>query len=150
MRRILLTSLFVSSVLLHAQTATKGQSVTLEASNSAPAALASSASMSDASSTAPIVRISTGVTQPRLLSKPIAKVTPADFNSLDPNIEEMLVHVNLNSKGVPQSVEVLKPVNPQVDQRIMEAVSHYQFSPGKVDGMAVDSDIYLKIRFNVH
>ena len=149
MRRILIASLFVSTVLLHAQTATKGQSVTLEASNSAPAALATPASAGDVDATVPMHRVSTGAIQPRLLSNPVANLTKADFNSMDPSTQQMLVHVQLDAKGVPQSVQVVKPVNPAVDQRVLEAVSRYHFSPGMVDEVPVASDIYLKINFNV-
>jgi len=152
MRRILIASLFVSTVLLQAQTATKGQGVTLEASNSALNALATPAAAnpaSDAVAAIPARRVSTGVIQPQLLSSPVANVTRADFNSMDPSTQQMTVHVQLDAKGVPQSVQVVKPVNSAVDQRILEAVSRYHFSPGMVDDVPVASDLYLKISFNV-
>jgi TonB family protein len=149
MRRILIASLFVSTVLLHAQTATKGQGATLEASNSAPTALATPASASDADATITMRRVSSGAIQPHLLSTPVANVTRADFNSFDPSTQQMMVYVQLNAKGVPQSVQVVKAVNPTVDRRILEAVSRYHFSPGMVDNVPVASDLYLKINFNV-
>ena len=152
MRRILITSLFVSTVLLHAQTATKGQGVMLEASNSAPSVLATpaaSATPADVEATLPMRRVSTGAIQPRLLSTPVANLTRPDFNSLDPASQQMLVHVQLDAKGVPQHVDVVKPVNPKVDSEVLEAVNHYKFSPGQVDHEPVASDMYLKIYFDV-
>ena len=63
MRRIIVSTLFLSTVLLHAQAGTRGQSVTLVAHNDA-AALASSATAqpaTDADTTTHGRRISTGV-----------------------------------------------------------------------------------------
>lgn len=146
MRRILTASLFISTVLLHAQTATKGQGVTLEASNSAPAI---SAASSDVYAAIPSHRVSTGVTQPHLLSTPVADLRRSDFNSEDPSTLQMMVYVQLDAKGAPKSVKVVKPVNPTVDRQVLEAVSRYHFMPGMVDNTPVASDLYLKINFNV-
>ena len=63
MRRILISSLFLSTVLLNAQTATKGQSVTLEARNDA----APTQPATDATATVTPRRISTGVVWPKLI-----------------------------------------------------------------------------------
>ena len=145
MRRILIASLFISTVLLHAQTATKGQGVTLEASNSAPAIPAAS---SDVYAT-PAHRVSTGVTQPHLLSSPVADLRRSDFNSIDPSTLQMMVYVQLDAKGAPKNVKVVKPVNPTVDRQVLEAVSRYHFTPGMVDNVPVASDLYLQINFNV-
>jgi Gram-negative bacterial TonB protein C-terminal len=152
MRRILIASLFASTVLLHAQTAPEGQGVTLEASSSAPNALAAPALANPASAAdaaIPRRRVSTGVIQPHLLSNPVANLTWADFNATNPSDQHMVVHVELDTKGIPQRVQVVKPVNPRVDSQILDAVSGYRFSPGMVDGVPVPSDLDLMIDFNL-
>ncbi len=72
MRRIILSTLFLSTVLLNAQTGTKGQSVTLVAHNDAAGLASSTASQpaTDADATTHGRRISTGVIGPKLISEP--------------------------------------------------------------------------------
>jgi TonB family protein len=150
MRRILTSTLFLSTVLLHAQTATKGQSVTLEARNEAASALSASPSSQPATDPAAIPserRISTGVTWPKLISEPTLSVSTADFPTHDPAAQHMMVSFRVDEKGVPQNVRLLKSVNQSVDERVLEAVRQYRFVPGTLDDQNVAVDVNLIVNF---
>jgi len=86
MHKLLISSLVFSTVLLHGQTRTNGQGVTMEATNagsaSLPVADAAPAS-TDAYMGSSARRISTGVIAPKLISNPKIVVATADFANED-------------------------------------------------------------------
>jgi TonB family protein len=146
MRRIIVSSLFLSTVLLHAQTATKGQSVTLEARNEV-AASASTQPATDSTATLTQRRISTGVVWPKLISEPTVAVSAADFTTQDLATQHVVVSFRVDEKGEPQNVRLLKSVNQTVDERVLDAVRQYHFVPGTLDDQNVAVDVNLIVNF---
>jgi TonB family protein len=143
MRRILVSSLFLSTVLLPAQTVTNGQVATLIARNdSAPAVAASDIS------TVPTRRITTGVTAPKLLSTPVVRVSLSDFPTTDLATQKMIVSFRVDEKGIPQNVHLLKSINQSVDGRVLAAVREYRFEPATLDEQAVPMDVNLAVNFS--
>lgn len=145
MRNIIVSTLLLSSVLLHAQTGTKGQSVTLVAHNDAASAVTASAT--DVNSTTPARRISTGVTWPKLISEPALSVSAADFPTNDLAAQHMVVSLRVDQNGAPQNVHLVKSVNQTVDERVMAAVRQYRFVPATLDDQIVPVDVNLVINF---
>ncbi len=142
MRRILVSSLFLSTVLLPAQTVTNGQGATLIARNeSAPAVAASDVS------TMPTRRITTGVTAPKLLSTPVVRVSLSDFPTTDLATQKMIVSFRVDEKGIPQNVHLLKSINQSVDGRVLAAVREYRFEPATLDEQSVPMDVNLAVNF---
>ena len=144
MRNTLIVSVLFSSVLLHAQSVTQGSSTTLvahyEEANRMPVA-------SKGKSTSPSVRVSTGVIGPTLISEPPFSLSESDFGRQDPGFEKMLVRFRVDEHGRTRHVRVLKPVNPSVDERVMNAVRHYRFAPATLDNQKVAVDINMTINF---
>jgi len=150
MRTILVSTLFLSTVLLNAQTVTKGHGVTLEARNeaaSAPAATAAAQSTTDSTATSQTRRISTGVTWPKLISEPALRLSDADFPTHDLATEHMVVSFRVDENGTPQNVHVVKSVDQTVDGRVLDAVRQYRFIPGTLDDQKVPLDVDLTINF---
>lgn len=142
MRRILVSSLFLSTVLLPAQTVTNGQGATLIARNdSAPAVAASDIPTTSAR------RVTTGVTAPKLISEPVVRVSLTDFPTTDLATQHMAVSFRVDEKGIPQNVHLLKSINQSVDARVLAAVREYRFEPAKLDEQAVPMDVNLAINF---
>lgn len=142
MRNILVSSLFLSAVLLPAQTVTNGQGATLIARNdSAPAVAASDVSTTSAR------RVTTGVTEPKLISEPVVRVSLSDFPTTDLATQHMVVSFRVDEKGIPQNVHLLKSINQSVDGRVLAAVRDYRFEPAKLDDQAVAMDVKLAINF---
>jgi hypothetical protein len=150
MRTVILSTLFLSTVLLNFPSVTKGQGVTLEARNeavSAPAAVAKTEPATDVSSTSHPHRISTGVTWPKLISAPDLKLSTADFPTTDLAIQHMVVSYQVKESGIPQNIHVVKSVCQTVDQRVLTAIRQYRYSPGTLDDQAVPVDVNLVVNF---
>jgi TonB family protein len=146
MRRIIVSTLFLSTVLLHAQTGTKGQSATLVAHNDAANSLAAQP-VTDVSTASHARRVSTGVTWPKLISEPSLSVSAADFPTTDLATQHMVVSLRVDESGAPQNVRLVKSVNQTVDERVLDAVRQYRFVPGKLDDQNVAVDVNLLVNF---
>jgi len=150
MRRIIVASLFLSSVLLTAQTTQNGQGVTLESRNETPNALAATTAAqpaTDPSGTPNSVRVSTGVVSPKLISKPDITVYTSEFPSPDLAIQSVVLRFLLDESGTPQDVQIVKPVNKDVDERVLTAVRQYKFTPATLDDQPVPINMDLVVNF---
>jgi TonB family protein len=152
MRTIFVASCFLSTVLLNAQTATPGQSATLEARNGSTNALSAFAAAppaTDVSATTGSRRISTGVIAPKLIKESKITVATSDFVTEDLASQFVLLHLLVDESGKPQNVQVIKSANPQVDSRVLAAVRDYRFTPATLDDQAVPLELDLRINFEV-
>lgn len=150
MRKILFSSLVFSAVLLHAQTRTNGQGVTMEATNGSAGFLsmpAAASTSTDGDLSLRTRRISTGVLAPKLISNPKIVVATTDFATADLSTQQAVVSLKVNSEGSTQNVKILKSVNPTVDARVLSAVRAFHFSPAQLDGEAVPMEMNLVIHF---
>ena len=145
MRSIIVSSLFLSTVLLHGQTGTPAQSATLEARNNAVNTLSTDATDADVPSHAR--RVSTGVTFPKLISGPKMSVSTTDFSTRDLAAEQAIVSLRVDENGTAQNVRLVKSVNQAVDARILAAVREYRFVPGSLDERNVPVDLNLVFNF---
>ena len=142
MRRFLVASLFLSTVLLNAQEVTKGQGATLVAHNEA-----TNSAATDVPTATTARRISTGVISPKLISEPSLKIATADFTSVDLSAQHMVVAFRVDQNGTPQNVHLLKSVNPTVDSKVLAAVRGYRYAPATLDEVAVPMDVNLEVSF---
>ena len=149
MRNLLVIGVLFSSVLLHAQSVTKGSSITLEAHNETAGAMSAPGSPSpatDVTTTSKPVRISTGVVGPKLISEPAFKVSQGDFAG-NPELKIVIVRFRVDESGKTQNIRLLQSVNSIVDERVVQAVSKYRFIPATLDGNKVARDINLQVNF---
>jgi|SRR5208337_4451381 len=150
MHRILVASLFLSTVLLNAQTATTGQSVAMNARSESPNALTAPAAAepaTDSTATPPTRRISTGVTEPKLISEPAIDVAISDFNSWNLGSRYMVLRFKVDETGTPQGVEILRAVSPDVDAKVLAAVQQFHFEPAKLDDQTIPMNLDLRVNF---
>ncbi len=150
MRKLFVSILVFSTVLLHAQTRTNGQGVTMEATNASSTALPSPAAAptaTDVNGSYPARRISTGVIAPKLISNPKIVVATTDFADEDLSLQKAVVSLKVNQEGSTQNVKMLQSVNPTVDARVLAAVRDFHFAPATLDGEAVPMDVQLVIQF---
>lgn len=121
MRNVVAVCAIFSSVLLHAQSVAKGSSVNLEARNNYAGVLyahGESQPLTDASSNAQPLRISSGVIWPKLISEPSFKVSSSDFSDQNLAAHQVVVSFTVDESGKPQNVHLTKSVNPIVDERV--------------------------------
>ena len=109
-----------------------------------PAAANAMMPVDDASASAPEVRVSTGVTAPSLLdTKPTV-----EFNSTDAPIygnAEVGLTLTVDENGRPENIQVVKSLSPLWDARVVEAVSHFHYRPGSVDGQSIPVELNLTV-----
>jgi len=151
MRNVLAVCAIFSSVLLHAQSVTKGSSVNLEAKNNYAGALyahGASQPLNDATTNSQPLRISTGVVWPKLISEPNFKVSSADFMGRNLAMEQVVVSFTVDESGKPQNVHLA--VNPVVDERVLNAVRQYRYAPATLNNQKVAADINLEVNFTNH
>ena len=150
MRRIVVSTLFLSAAMLTAQSSTKGQGVTLEARSETPSEVkapsVATQPIADSSAEAKSLRISS-VVEPKLVKYRNVTVDSADFHTANPDNQKMILHFVVDENGAPQHIEVLKSVNQDVDGRVLDAVRQYRYAPAKLDGQVVASDLNLIVKF---
>lgn len=149
MRNSLVIGVIFSSVLLHAQSVTKGSSITLEAHNETAGAMSAPGSSSPATDVPTIshpVRISTGVVWPRLISEPAFKISQEDLGA-NPELKHVIVSFRVDESGKPENIRLTQSVNPTVDQRVMRAVSQYRYLPATLNGQKVAVNVNLQVNF---
>jgi TonB family protein len=150
MRRIIISTLFLSAALLNAQNSTKGQGAPLEARNLTPSTLPATEAAKpgvDASASTQGLRVSTGVISAKLVKFQPVELSASEFHTKDVAAQKLVLHFQVDESGTPQNIEVVKPVNPDVDARIVDAVRKYHYKPAQLDGQVVASDLNLIVSF---
>jgi TonB family protein len=126
MRPILASTLMLSSIFL-------------------PAAAFASTTADDATAPTPEVRVSTGVTAPKLtqsISLPMPDGISKAFIPADTKLE---LSFTVDSLGKAQNVKVKKSINPYWDARVVDAIQKSQFKPGTLDNQAIPVDMNLVV-----
>ena len=125
MRRILAASLLLPSLIL-------------------PAVAKASTPVDDATAPTP-VRVSTGVTEPVLLSSPVFSLPDGFSLDLIPTDAQVQLSLTVDEKGEPQNIRVVKSFSPFIDARVIETVSQFHFRPGTIDNQPVAVDLNLTV-----
>jgi TonB family protein len=150
MRNVLAVCAIFSSVLLPAQSVTKGSSVNLEARNESAGVLyahGASQPVTDDITNNQRLRISSGVVWPKLISEPSFKISSSDFMGRNLATEQVIVSYTVDESGKPQNVHLTKSVNPVVDERVLNAVRQYRYAPATLNSQKVAVDINLEVNF---
>jgi TonB family protein len=147
MRRIIAAALLLSPAVLHAQASKQLAGLNLEARTyaleMAMPAVAGAAASSAIADTA-MLRVSTGVLAAKVIhSTPIV----VSANELNPTANRVVVKVLVDENGLPQNAKIVSSVNPQLNQRVIEAVQHYRFQPAQLDQQAVPQHINIAFDF---
>jgi TonB family protein len=126
MRHVLASTLMLSSMFL-------------------TAAAHASTSADDVTAPTPEVRVSTGVTAPRLAEAISIALPDGLSNAFVPADSKLELSFTVDSKGHAQNVKVTKSVSPYWDARVVEAIQKSHFKPGKLDDQAVNIDMNLVV-----
>ena len=121
----------------------------VEAHHNAASTESEAGTMPSATEGTPSLRVSTGVTGPRLISEPALKISAADFEGNDPGLQHVVVAFTVNREGKPKNVHLLKSVNQSIDGRIMAAVRGYRFVPATLSGQTIAMKIEMTVNFEV-
>jgi TonB family protein len=126
MRRILIASFLLSPALFTAS------------------AVASQAA-TDAAPTTQVHRVSTGVVAPQLLKSTNVDIPADAFDAMLPPDAEVGLKVDVDDQGNARDIQVIKPLNSDLDARVVAAVSKFRFAPATLDNQAISATIDLNI-----
>jgi hypothetical protein len=147
MRSVIVATLALTPMLLHAQANSPAQtqtspSSTLQSKLVQPKEFV--ASEADRGTVAPI-KISTGVIAPKLISTVLIEsdydTSPRGFFVERKTVVSMLV----DATGKPSDLKIVKPINPVMDKNVLSAVSQYRFTPGTLDGQPTTVPVNLEV-----
>ncbi|MGC2399834.1 MAG: TonB family protein [Acidobacteriaceae bacterium] len=126
--RILTTAILsLSSVMLHAQATTPVQT---QVANYGPESQ--------------MKRVSTGVVPPKLIYTVDVQADESTSKFLA-NDTRVVVGMVVDKSGKPEDLKIIKSANPNVDARVLDAVSQYRFAPGTVSSQPVASPLNLEV-----
>jgi TonB family protein len=146
MRKVLVATLALTPMLLHAQVNSPAQPQstpnTLQSRLDSPADV--SAADPGTAHVAP-VRISTGVTAPKLVYT-VPVETDSDTARSGFNYDrKTVVAMTVDATGKPGELKIVKPINPVMDRNVLAAVRQYRFAPGTLDGKPAAVPVNLEI-----
>ena len=152
MRRVIVATLALTPMLLHAQAnspaktqSTSSTSSTLQSKLVQPKELIASEADHGVVRTATPFRISTGVTAPKLISTVQIEsdydASPREFSHERKTVVSMVV----DATGKPSDLKIVKPINPVMDKNVLAAVSQYRFAPGTLDGEPTIVPVNLEV-----
>ena len=151
MRRVIVATLALTPMLLHAQANSPAQtqsspaSTTLQSKLVQPKELNASEADHNTAHVATPVRISTGVVAPKLIHT-IAIESDSDspwtvFAADRKTVVEMMV----DATGKPSDMKIVKSLGPAMDHNVLAAVSQYRFTPGTLDGQPAPVPVNLEL-----
>jgi periplasmic protein TonB len=88
-----------------------------------------------------------GVSAPRLLSKANPRYTP---EALRANVQgSVWLEVVVTSEGRPAEIQVVRSLDPGLDQEAIAAVREWRFEPGRLSGSAVPVLVIIVLDFQI-
>jgi TonB family protein len=149
MRRVIVATLALTPMLLHAQanspaqTQTPATPATLQSKLVQPKEFNASEADRGTAHVAPI-RISTGVIAPKLISTVEIEsdsASPQGF-SLD---RKTVVEMTIDATGKPSDLKIVGSLGSVMDRNVLAAVSQYRFTPGTLDGQPTSVPVNLEV-----
>ncbi len=90
-------------------------------------------------------RITTGVSTPEMIDPNSIHVSIADLGHFVPSEGQVVLSLKVDEKGNASHVQVVRPLTPEVNARLVSEVSKAHFRPAKLDNEAVAVDMNLVI-----
>jgi len=138
MRKVLVAALALSPMMLHAQAASPAPTQTTVSALVQPKTF--EAATGSSVPTAPI-RISTGVTAPKLIS-----TVAIEDNRRLPIDQLAIVSMVVDATGKPTELKLVKSAGSTVlDQNVLSAVGQYRFAPGTLNNQPTAIPLNLEI-----
>jgi TonB family protein len=99
----------------------------------------------DTTPTTSIARVSTGVVAPKLMDADNLVIPQDSFDALLPNQVLVGLDLNVDQNGNAQNVQVVKPFNQDLDQRVIAAVQKFRFQPATLDHQNIPVEVKLTV-----
>ena len=89
--------------------------------------------------------LSTGVTSPRLVSAAQISIPADAMPTTAGSSTKVVLKVNLDETGTPTNVQILRPVAPEIDRRVVSAVRQFRWTPALLNNKAVPEELTLTV-----
>ena len=146
MRKVIVASLALLPVLLHAQTNSSVQPQapsTLQSKLAAPSAIGNTVRGTQSG-----LRVSTGVVAPKLIYTVGITSDTSHVSKLPLPPRTTVVSMLVDTDGKPKDLKIVRSINPLMDENVLAAVKQYRFTPGTVDD--VPTAIFLDLNININ
>ena len=148
MRKVIVATLALTPMLLHAQANSPAQTQSSPASSTLQSKLVQpkelNASEAVASTTSPL-RISTGVGAPKLIHT-VAIESDSDWIPSGFTFDrKTVVEMTVDATGKPSDLKIIQSLGPVMDHNVLAAVSQYRFTPGTLDGAPTNVPVNLQV-----
>ncbi len=149
MRKVIMATLALSPIMLHAQANSPAQpqaanAPVLQSKLVQPNEFAAGAPHSATATSGPL-RVSTGVAAPKL----IHTVDILSDNEWTPRVaginRKVVVAMLVDAKGVPSDLKIIRSVGAEMDKNVLAAVSQYRFKPGTLNHEPTPVPLNLEI-----
>jgi hypothetical protein len=151
MRKVIVATLALTPMLLHAQANSPAQtqpsptSTTLQSKLVQPKELNASEADRSAVPTSTPLRISTGVASPKLIYT-VAIESDSDFIPRGFVFDrKTVVEMTVDATGKPSGLKIVRSLGPVMDHNVLAAVSQYRFAPGTLDGAPTSVPVNLEV-----
>jgi TonB family protein len=148
MRKVIVATLALTPMLLHAQANSPAQtqpspsSTTLQSKLAQPKEI--NAAEAVAHTTTP-VRVSTGVGAPKLIHT-VAIESDSSWIPTGFTFErKAVVEMTVDATGKPSNLKILQSLGPVMDHNVLAAVGQYRFTPGTLDGAPTAVPVNLHV-----
>jgi outer membrane biosynthesis protein TonB len=143
MRKVILATLALSPMLLHAQanSPAQPQASTLQSRLEQPNDFAADRG---AAASAPL-RVSTGVVAPKLIRATAIASTDEWYTRRSSIDKKVVVEMLVSEKGIPSDVKIVDSLGADMDKNVLDAVSQYRFKPGTLDDKVAAVPLKLEI-----
>jgi len=145
--RPIIATLILTPALLHAQLSKQATGTGLEARadalNMAMPAVTAAIKPAVTPGT-PMLRVSTGVLAAKVIHSSEIVYSENELNQTDNSV---VVKVQVNEQGLPQSEQIISSKNPVLNERVLEAVKQYRFRPAQLDQQPVPERVNLTFVF---
>ncbi len=87
--------------------------------------------------------VSTGITSPQLVYSTRIGIPAEEIPDAFPNSAKVVLKVSLDRTGSPKSIQVVQPLTQPIDQRVVEAVRQFRWSPAVLDNQTIPANVNL-------
>jgi TonB family protein len=144
MRRVIVATLALSPMLLHAQANSPAKTQTTASNTLRSELVAPTLTGSDTAGTTSSIRVSTGVNAPKLIYT-VGVESDSDFSPATSFERTAVVSMTVDPSGKPTDLKIVQSVNPVMDRNVLNAVSQYRFTPGTLDDQPTAVPVNLAV-----
>ena len=146
MRTILMATLALAPVLVHAQSQSPAQPRGVNAPVLESKLLTPSAADGAAAAAPNAVRPTYNLLQPKLIKWTNITEDEHNWNAPRNQMSSVTVSMTVTEKGVPTDLKIVESENALLNRGVLDAVANYRFTPGSLDSKPIAVPFLLKVR----